>query len=140
MQNMEKISALRAIFNKCKKLEDFLRIVLDCINGGNFFANFFLEGGVIKTLDRKTSNWRYVLDPSTYPTMIKSSVFLYFWKNIQHNVKGLLFKSTHPSITSIWRIVLSLGYGRLPLPLGAKRMTNYHANLDLYSAIDLERT
>ena len=30
------------------------------------------------------------------------------------------------------------GYGRLPLPLVAKRMTNYHANLEVYSTIAVQ--
>ena len=53
--------------------------------------------------------------PPTYGNIRRCSLYLEnVYMLLLHNVKGLLFKPTHPLITSIWRFALSLGYGRLP--------------------------
>ena len=48
--------------------------------------------------------------PITYDNVKCCSLHLKkVYMSLQHNVKGLLFKPIHPSITSILRFVLSLG-------------------------------
>ena len=53
--------------------------------------------------------------PLTYDKVNHCSLHLEkVYISLQHNFKGLLFKTTCSLLTSIWSFMLSLGYGHLP--------------------------